>query len=171
MAIIDKRNDEYHKIIREGCYANIDGLYLHILVFESKKQRDKDKNISDEIQNFTRIIHDLEKSFDYENGNVEDDNPINFAMYLDRFVHIVNEEHNGISDIDQNLLNAVKELGFKEEWFTDPIRIKREMVIRAKDYENDGFEITDLYSIMNDRYVDQEQGITFGKEGDFKDDI
>lgn len=152
MAIIDKNTNEYYKIIQHECYANIDGLYLSVAMYDSEAERIKEKNRENLILEYINNMIVLEESI----PNIEeigDHHPILIYYHLfDRTIVPKNNQILGLDGFTEDQVREAEKYGFDRKWFIDPVIIGSKFIIRVKDYDGDSFDLESLYGHLKNRF-------------------
>lgn len=155
MAIIDTSKKEYYKIIENECYANKDGLYLSVAIYNSKEDRDREKNRE---QDFRMFINNIGAILDIplEEGQELTEERISLSKVWAHFNHRIYDISGNESIVEQleplseDDINIAAQYGFNIEWFNDPIKLRTGYITRAKDYEGDPFDMDHLYNSLKE---------------------
>jgi len=171
---IEKEFDSYQKIDYNNCFINKDGIYLSTIVYKNKNEREKEKirsplfslfldNIMKEYQRVLSLTDNLEKE------NI-------FNSYLHKIIYIAREikeicykyfyypevfqDNPDFQEperifIDDNTMSKIKEFGFQEEWYNDPILLIRKDMILVEEYKKQDFTLETFYPILKNIYKDE----------------
>ena len=172
MAIIDTSKKEYYKIIENECYANKDGLYISVAIYNSKEDRDREKNREQDFLMFMDNVGAILNT-PLEEGQELTEERISLSKVWTHFSYRVYHIPGGESIVEQleplseDDINIATQHGFNIEWFNDPIKIRTTYITRAKDYEGDPFDISHLYNSLKEHETTPEGNGVSG----FTDDL
>ena len=99
MAILDNRNKEYYKVNQSKSFGNIDGLYIEVIVYLTKEDRDKEKMRQREIETFMYNVSTKINNLRQE-GNEND------METLYQLEHIVNSFNSNIYHVSGEEKNS-----------------------------------------------------------------
>ena len=182
MAIKVNSNNEYIKILFDKCFIDYKGLHCSTIVYSNKEERDKEKSREEEqmifFMSLDNIIDSDIENFKVLTGvNIDDYSQITEEFLIEKnaltlFFSINNRlslkyrileklRIFSIEDIDKDYLIKLKEnteyafvesIGFKEEWLTNPIVLKREDMFILDSYKKQDFSIEEFYNILTNNY-------------------
>ena len=141
----------------------LNGLYVKSIVYLTEAERTKDKERLVKIENFHTLL--FNKQIEVKKLQIEDPTyeaeweSFHKALYVYNSANMIlyRLSDEDLIQLDPSYLTEAVKYGFEEEWYTNPVRIKRIESMWVENYNKQNFDLETFYtSLKTNVFTDAE---------------
>ena len=155
MAVSENITSQYYKVLEDDCYVYNGFVFVAVARYPSQEEREREKAREEELSIFMSnvnnryltLVAENEKNESLTEEEAEHTAEIERVLYaVENFAVIVASQQPAVISISDSVKQELIELGYKDEFLSDPIVILDRITVNCGRYDGKPLTLEYLYN-------------------------